>query len=173
MNALNEKDYMFNLVTYGITPTICGCKASTLINLSSKYKNTYNLWEKYKDEYIARTPLKYYELNKTENTYTVLFYDENILNSRVRQNGSLEFLRAYGYENGESIISFLSTLKERYSLGCPHEIGLFLDIPLLDVLGFIKNQGKNHLYCGYWKVYNDVEKAKDAQPQPQNNATQL
>jgi hypothetical protein len=55
----------------------------------------------------------------------------------------------------------LNTLKCKYANGCPHEIGLFLGIPLHDVLGFIKNSGKNYLYCGYWKVYEDVEGAKE------------
>ena len=35
----------------------------------------------------------------------------------------------------------------------PHEIGLLLGYPLEDVEGFVKNEGKNYLYAGYWKVY--------------------
>lgn len=42
----------------------------------------------------------------------------------------------------------------------PHEIGLFLGYPVEDVLGFLENKGKNYSYCGHWKVYSDVERAK-------------
>lgn len=39
----------------------------------------------------------------------------------------------------------------------PHEMGFFLGYPLEDVVGFIRNQGKNFLYTGYWKVYADLQ----------------
>ena len=41
-------------------------------------------------------------------------------------------------------------------LSFPHEIGVFLEYPLLDVKGFLKNNGKNFIYSGYWKVYGNV-----------------
>ncbi|MBQ8057869.1 MAG: DUF3793 family protein [Ruminococcus sp.] len=42
----------------------------------------------------------------------------------------------------------------------PHEIGLFLGYPPLDVVGFIENR-KDELKCtGYFKVYSDKEKAE-------------
>ena len=37
----------------------------------------------------------------------------------------------------------------------PHEIGIFLDYPLGDVIGFIVNQGRNFKCAGCWKVYCD------------------
>lgn len=41
----------------------------------------------------------------------------------------------------------------------PHEIGLFLGYPPLDVEGFINNR-KDELKCtGYFKVYSDKAKA--------------
>ena len=48
--------------------------------------------------------------------------------------------------------------------GCcdfPHEMGVFLEYPIEDVRGFIENEGKNCLYSGYWKVYEDVEAKKE------------
>lgn len=41
----------------------------------------------------------------------------------------------------------------------PHEIGIFLGYPLADVEGFMKNNGKNYLISGYWKVYQDAPSA--------------
>lgn len=38
----------------------------------------------------------------------------------------------------------------------PHEMGLLLGYPVGDVYGFIIHQGKNYLYTGYWKVYDNL-----------------
>lgn len=42
----------------------------------------------------------------------------------------------------------------------PHEIGLFLGYPPVDVLGFIKNESKCEKCVGAWKVYSDVNTAQ-------------
>ena len=44
--------------------------------------------------------------------------------------------------------------------GIPHEIGVFLGYPLEDVVGFIRNRGRNYTCCGYWKAYGDPEAAQ-------------
>lgn len=56
----------------------------------------------------------------------------------------------------------LRRLRQRLSEGedFPHEIGLFLGYPPEDVDGFIHR--KSEAKCaGHWKVYGDVEKAKN------------
>lgn len=42
----------------------------------------------------------------------------------------------------------------------PHEIGLFLGYPAVDVKGFIEQKGQNCKCCGFWKVYGDEESSK-------------
>lgn len=42
----------------------------------------------------------------------------------------------------------------------PHEIGLFLDYPLVDVIGFIRNTGKNCKCSGCWKAYGNAKEAE-------------
>ena len=77
-----------------------------------------------------------------------------------------EFLRAYGYE-GRELPEKLQLLAERYEGyqkrggEFPHEIGLFLEYPLEDIEGFILHQGKDALECGYWKVYGNVDRARE------------
>lgn len=43
----------------------------------------------------------------------------------------------------------------------PHELGLLLGYPVEDVVGFVENCGQNYLYSGYWKVYGNVQEAKE------------
>jgi hypothetical protein len=38
---------------------------------------------------------------------------------------------------------------------------LFLGYPIDDVLGFVKYRGRHYKFCGFWKVYGNVEQAKD------------
>lgn len=71
------------------------------------------------------------------------------------------FLRENGYED-LSVDGALDTLREHLEI-CPcfpHEIGLFLGYPLGDVIGFIRNKGKNCLLCGMWKAYTDKVEAQ-------------
>lgn len=42
----------------------------------------------------------------------------------------------------------------------PHEIGIILGYPLMDVRDFILHNGKNYLICGYWKVYHNADLAR-------------
>ena len=43
----------------------------------------------------------------------------------------------------------------------PHEIGLFLSYPPEDVKGFIDNHAGDYKYSGMWKVYGDINKARN------------
>lgn len=86
--------------------------------------------------------------------------------SRLKQDLSCPeikcFLQNNGYA-GTNIGTALSTLRahltERGEF--PHEIGVFLGIPVDDVIGFIRNKGQNCKCAGCWKVYcNECEAAK-------------
>lgn len=71
------------------------------------------------------------------------------------------FLEQEGYRPGDAE-ALLGQLSRR--LCCredfPHEIGVFLGYPLEDVVGFIRNRGRNYTYCGYWKAYGDPIRAQ-------------
>ena len=61
----------------------------------------------------------------------------------------------------EIVESYLTHLADRVSSSkeFPHEIGIFLGYPMEDVLGFIREGGKNYKLSGMWKVYGDRDKA--------------
>ena len=42
----------------------------------------------------------------------------------------------------------------------PHEIGVFLDYPLEDVVGYIENRGDRALCAGCWKAYSNADEAQ-------------
>ena len=81
---------------------------------------------------------------------------ENDLSQEVAQG----ILSAYKYP-GKSLYSRLSYLAGRFEK-CdhfPHEMGLFLGYPPLDVLGFILNGGACYKRAGLWKVYSNEAEA--------------
>ncbi len=90
----------------------------------------------------------------------VIFYRETDFAAYLRREDVADFLEEYGYETGAGPRKALERLAgrfRRYSEGrslFPHEIGAFLDYPIADVEGFIRNAGKNYLLSGYWKVYH-------------------
>ncbi|MFL0196790.1 DUF3793 family protein [Clostridium sp. WILCCON 0269] len=156
----DEKEYMMNLITYAISPTIAGYKPSSIINISNKYKNMYSLWCKYGNEYLENISLKVFEIYKKENIIILLFYNESMLSEVLCYKDNAEFLNKFGYSSSMSLINKLNLLKDRYEYNsCPHEIGIFLGIPVRDVEDFINCGEKKCICCGYWKVYNDKENA--------------
>ena len=74
----------------------------------------------------------------------------------------ISFLREEGYPGNQDTAGLLKKLSERLCMASdfPHEIGIFLGYPLEDVIGFIKNKGKNYTYSGYWKSYGDPAAAQ-------------
>ena len=83
-----------------------------------------------------------------------------LLEQRIRGPGVATFLSGYGYDGMDSD-SLLERLMERFSeCGMPPEVGVFLDYPLEDVVGYIENKGIGCRTIGCWKVYGDVEQAE-------------
>ena len=82
------------------------------------------------------------------------------LQEDLKQEKTWELLKKCGYTCCDVKYS-IAHLKERLRNlnNFPHEIGLFLDYPVEDVIGFIENKGDNFKCCGYWKVYGDESAA--------------
>lgn len=94
-----------------------------------------------------------------------LLYREDELKKILEKEENRRFFRAMGYRSF-SLPAVLNQIRVRLAAHrdgegeYPHELGILLGYPLEDVRGFIRHKGKNYLYSGYWKVYGDVEKAR-------------
>lgn len=160
INAMENKKYLYSLLLYLIAPTLDGVKPSTIVTLSTSGKNLDLLWSKYKKGFLEIYKINYIELKKTDKCTTILFYHKEALNKVIYNKYNLEFLKEIGYRDFSNEESFLLKLKSRFRDTCPHEIGIFLGIPLEEVRSFIQDPKRECIYCGYWKVYNDIQKAK-------------
>lgn len=95
--------------------------------------------------------------------WLVLVYQPDLLQKQLAQRAVSELLQRDGYP-AQGMRAQLAFLKRRLlaSKDFPHEIGLFLGYPTADVLAFQQNRGEGCKLCGYWKVYTDVEAAKQS-----------
>lgn len=102
-------------------------------------------------------------LCEREESFLLYVYREKRLEHDLSCPIAKRFLIKQGYKELESkkAINYLKQRMNENKLknNFPHEIGLFLNYPIQDVKGFIKNKGRNCRCCGYWKVYEEEEKA--------------
>lgn len=110
---------------------------------------------------LKNTNISYYVLLQKEMKITMLLYNEKQLIKYLENERVCKLLNKMGYKN-QKLYDMLSELRERYTkYMCnrqefPHEMGIFLGYPIEDVEGYIINEGKNFLYTGCWKVYENL-----------------
>lgn len=158
LNLMDDKKYIENYLLYNVATVIAGIKPSVTITLKINEENIYEKWCKYGTRFIREIGLDYIELRRNSKAKIILVYNEVKLREIIFSKYEKEFLINLGYCQEEDIQMYLKKLQERYLLyKCPHELGIFLGIPLDDVKDFMNCSGKKCLLCGYWKVYNDFD----------------
>lgn len=161
LETLNNEKYMRTFISYLISPVITGIKPSSTLTLSKQGQNLFSLWNMYGDTFLKDLDLKHIILRETSTSKVILIYNEiNLMNAIYKRN-SIEFLEKLGYSLEMNLDEILSHLVNRYSdFHCPHELGIFLGIPVSDVKCFMECTESKCLLCGYWKVYEEEKKAK-------------
>lgn len=139
-------------------PFLKGIKIACILNITEE--NSRGLYE-----ILEGTGIKFKILTRNHGKCLVLLYRRESFSRYLKRTDVREFLGSYGYEDvePEKMLERLSKRVCQYSDGeiCfPHEIGAFLDYPIDDVKCFIEKDGKDSLFSGYWKVYNNPGRAK-------------
>lgn len=138
-------------------PLITGLKVSNLLIISKGNEEVVK-------RILNRTGISYYRLIQTRTKTTFLLFRRNELEEFLSDENVRNVLMKAGYKSLQidKILRIFSLRYEAYIQGdksFPHEMGLLLGYPVEDVVGFVENNGKNFLYSGYWKVYEN-QKAK-------------
>lgn len=122
---------------------------------------------------LESTPYGYLVLNEETEKSLLMLYHIQRFQEYISRRQVISGLRKYGYgvsckkSKEENMMCALFELAERISeyyqekREFPHEIGYFLEYPALDVEMFIQHKGQNYLMTGYWKVYHNIERAKE------------
>ncbi|MGG7176874.1 DUF3793 family protein [Clostridium paraputrificum] len=160
LKVMKDKEYIENILVYNLSPVIAGIKPASTITFKRNGDNSYDKWIRYGRGFIDDMDLKWLEIKSYNNVVIILIYNKYLLKEYLYKEDNKNLLIQIGYSEAKNIYEILNVLKDRYSkCDCPHELGLFLGIPIKDVNDFMSSN-KKCLFCGYWKVYNDVEGAK-------------
>jgi hypothetical protein len=143
-----------------IAPVLTRVKPSALISSRHCQKN---VWQDQIEHVCETAGLSVRELYRSRKTFSLLVYDQYLMEERIRSAAAQELLCRYGYPADADLSGPLEHLESRFAgVEFPHEIGVFLGYPPEDVDAFIENRGRNYLCCRYWKVYHDEQGAREA-----------
>ncbi|MEL3900234.1 MAG: DUF3793 family protein [Treponema phagedenis] len=153
------------LFAFRCAPCLAGIKPANLISLSQSFVEELAEYR----ECFAQKGVFMHMLCNCEQRAQILVYRKKLLEEYLSGAEVTEVLKSFGYhESGcESMLTILAQRMSRRNIpnSCaesfPHEIGLFLGYPPADVLEYIRKEGKTYLFCGYWKVYSEPEKARE------------
>lgn len=153
----SEEKNLAVLIAMHCAPIIKGSKAANIMTVTEKEFDIIRFL-------LQGTNISYRFLRGDEDKGILYLYREKELKEYLGMEEVRSFLRGCGYQEDdmEAMLKRLSGRIGRYHGGkmqFPHEIGIFLGYPLMDVKGFIENAGKNFIYMGYWKVYHNVQEA--------------
>lgn len=136
------------------SPLLTGLKISNLLivrNDNAKY-----VVEMFKD-----TDILCFVLRVAHEKTTFLLYKFEELSEYMKAEKVRKLMAMLGYKNS-NFEQVLATFRKRYDkftkdeIEFPHEMGLLLGYPVEDVYGFMENKGRDSLYTGYWKVYDNL-----------------
>lgn len=156
LDSMEDKAYIETFLVYNVSLVLAKVKPAVTITIKKDDYKIFNSFYKFGSDFIATLDLKYIELRESVDSIIIMVYDASILKSKLASEAAKAFLSNIGYPSKELAEDYVLILKSRYEkYHCPHELGLFLGIPLKDVQDFMDCSRKKCLLCGYWKVYND------------------
>ncbi|RDU25011.1 DUF3793 family protein [Anaerosacchariphilus polymeriproducens] len=135
-------------------PLLTGLKVSNLLIVPNEH--TEHVVKMFKE-----TEISFFVLSVTIDKTAFLLYRMDELSDYLKGKGVRKLLNMLGYKS-YIFEQVLITFRKKYvrykkdGLQFPHEMGVLLGYPPEDVFGFITNKGKNFLYAGYWKVYDNL-----------------
>jgi hypothetical protein len=159
LEELQDREYLQAVVNYNVSPVVEGRKPAAIITLNSYGRNLKDLWFRYNSKLWINKDIKCIIMREDRRSIILFIYKECTLWQYLDRHEVKDYLKSKDYDYTESMESLLLQLKNKYKEGCPHEIGVFLGIPVKDVEAFVKGKEKPVITTGYWMVYYDVEEA--------------
>ena len=141
-------------------PALCGIKPASLFSMNTECfisgQKKLREWQ----AVFSKSKRYLVPLKKSESRILFFVFDKNLLEKLCSDKNNLNYLKSKGYSTNGGFNLILSELLHRLAFysDFPHEVGLFLGYPLVDVLGFEKNCTA-YKYSGFWKVYGDKNSA--------------
>lgn len=150
----NNTEWLNEQIAVQCAPLLAGLKPSNLLIIPMGMEAVLR-------HSLRGTRIALYLLSEYDGKQVFLLYKVNELIVYLTEQNVQRLLLDLGYEGGE-LYSLLQRVSKKYTAhkqekeAFPHELGLLLGYPAVDVKGFMEQAGKNFLYSGYWKVYGNV-----------------
>lgn len=161
LTLMSRKEYIEYLLLYKTCLVISEVKPAVTIAFSKIKNNQYEEWCKFGINFLDTVSLDYMVLRDKEDIIILMIYNRKLLETVINEKENKNFLKYFGYYS-INLESNLKVLKSRYNkYNCPHEIGIFLGIPVEEVRAFIESSGNNYIESRYWKVFVDLKKSTD------------
>lgn len=161
LTLMSRKEYIEYLLLYKTCLVISEVKPAVTIAFSKIKNNQYEDWCKFGINFLDTVSLDYIVLRDKEDIIILMIYNRKLLEEVINKKENRSFLKYFGYYS-INLESNLKVLKNRYDkYNCPHEIGIFLGIPVEEVRAFIESSGNNYIESRYWKVFVDRKKSTD------------
>lgn len=143
-------------------PTLAGMKTGSLFGCMYRDKAALNEDVRAWNRRLVPLGLCLLPLKFSGKRALLYLYRPDALREDLNDGTARAVLEKAGYRN-ESSTRCITELMRRLRMEgeFPHEIGLFLSYPPEDVRGFMENHAANYKLVGTWKVYGDVDKARE------------
>lgn len=144
-------------------PTLAGLKTANMF--SAEYESREKMTAELRRLNAVLVPrgLRILPMRYMQSRVLLYLYRPDALRRDLENSDARDILRDCGYETCCRAESCLSCLigKMRSGADFPHEVGLFLGYPPEDVRGFMENRAAGFKLIGCWKVYGDVDAARE------------
>lgn len=150
-----------SIIVENCSPTLAGLKTGNIFNIDRSLITDLNEELRELNQCFTDKGLRVIPLKATEKNVLLYIYRPDKLKADLSCLEAKEILLKKGYtcESIESdIVHLIEQIRTEDSF--PHEIGLFLGYPPVDVRGFMEDTRKGVKCVGYWKVYGDKEEAE-------------
>ncbi len=142
-------------------PTFAGIKVGNLFSMTLDSNTDLKKELRELNNLLHKKGLRAIPVRITEDKAFIFLYRPNALSRALRDPEAQKILAEQGYHEGDACALLAQLVyKMKINAAFPHEIGLFLGYPPVDVRGFMDNPNRGVKYAGYWKVYGDEENAK-------------
>ncbi len=147
------------IIINSCSPTFCNIKPANIFFVKKENfsQREFEVWK----EAFRKEGLEAIASQISESSTAILILNICWVKDILSDLQVLTYLSKKGYKN-ISLQSFIGELfiRMKKQESFPHEVGVILGYPVEDVIEFERQAGHNCKYCGCWKSYSDVEKAK-------------
>lgn len=154
-------DFDKTIINY-CAPVLCKIKSASLFSIKlDDYKRNCKKITSWIN-FFSAVGICFSVIYKQNKRILLFVYDKELLRKKCFEKQNAVYLKQKKFPLEKGVDAVLREMVYRltnYS-SFPHEIGVFLDYPLEDVVKFEKLEGTGSKYSGYWKVYGNVDAAQ-------------